>query len=102
MTACPTNAITINPATGAKIVLDEVCVGCALCVVSCPYGTVFYNPTTHKAFKCDLCSGEPACATACPTDAIEYEEVTPGDWLPTWGDQVTARYLRKLEGGVAA
>ena len=51
MTACPVNAIALDPATGAKVVMDNVCVGCAVCTIACPYGTVFYHPDTHKAFK---------------------------------------------------
>ncbi len=61
--------------------LDDKCVGCKLCTIACPYGTVFYDPSTRKAFKCNLCGGDPACAHACPTAAIEYEDVPTVDWL---------------------
>jgi carbon-monoxide dehydrogenase iron sulfur subunit len=81
LTACPVEAITIAASTGAKVVLDEKCVGCKLCTIACPYGTIFYNPDTHKAFKCNLCGGDPACAKACPTEAIEWVEDTARDWL---------------------
>src|SRR5207245_1070208 len=43
MTACPVGAITIS-AVGAKDVLDDRCVGCKLCTIACPYGTMFYDP----------------------------------------------------------
>src|SRR4029077_2449800 len=33
MMACPVNAIAIDPATGAKVVLEDVCVGCHLCTI---------------------------------------------------------------------
>jgi len=56
-------------------------VGCKLCTIACPYGTIFYNPATHKAFKCNLCGGDPACVEACPTAAILYEDVETQDWL---------------------
>lgn len=79
MTACPVEAISISP-VGAKVVMDDQCVGCKLCTLACPYGTIFYNPDTQKAFKCNLCGGDPACATACPTSAIEYVEVPVRDW----------------------
>jgi len=100
MTACPVNAIAINPATGAKVVLDEVCVGCALCTIACPFGTVFYNPDTHKAFKCNLCDGDPACAKACPTGAIEWAEAPLGEWMGPWADKIQASYQEALKGGV--
>ena len=65
MTACPVGAISISP-VGAKDVIDDQCVGCKLCTIACPYGTMFYNPDTQKAFKCNLCGGAPACADAVP------------------------------------
>ncbi len=80
MVACPVNAITISP-VGAKIILNDLCVGCKLCTIACPYGTMFYDPDTAKATKCNLCGGAPACATACPTQAIEYVEAESADWL---------------------
>jgi len=100
MTACPVNAIAINPVTGAKVVLDDVCVGCALCTIACPFGTVFYNPDTHKAFKCNLCDGDPACAKACPTGAIEWAEAPLGEWVGSWADKINANYQEALKGGV--
>jgi Fe-S-cluster-containing hydrogenase component 2 len=100
MTACPVNAIAIDPATGAKVVLDDVCVGCALCTIACPFGTVFYNPDTHKAFKCNLCDGDPACAKSCPTGAIEWAEAPPGEWVGSWADAVNASYQEALKGGM--
>lgn len=99
MTACPVNAIALNADTGAKVVLDSVCVGCAVCTIACPFGTVFYNPSTQKAFKCDLCSGDPACAKSCPTAAIVYEEVTPGAWLPAWAEVINGNYLEAFGNG---
>jgi Fe-S-cluster-containing hydrogenase component 2 len=98
MTPCPVNAITINADTGAKVVLDETCVGCGLCAIACPFGTMFYNPQTHKAFKCDLCGGDPACAQACPTGAIEFTELESPDWVQPWAMAVDQAYLRAVGG----
>jgi Fe-S-cluster-containing hydrogenase component 2 len=80
MTACPVEAITISP-VGAKVVLNDQCVGCKLCTIACPYGTMFYNSESQKVLKCNLCGGSPACAAACPTSAIEYVEAETADWL---------------------
>ena len=80
MVACPVNAITISP-VGAKIILNDLCVGCKLCTIACPYGTMFYDPDTTKATKCNLCGGAPACVSACPTQAIEYVDAESADWL---------------------
>ena len=88
MQACPVNAIDIDENTGAKIVIDEVCVGCKLCVIACPFGTIFFDKTDDIAAKCDLCAGDPACAHACPTAAIEVLDVDPGGWVAGFGDKV--------------
>lgn len=91
MSACPVNAIAINPETGAKAVIGGACVGCSLCVIACPFGAIFCDPETRKALKCDLCGGEPACALACPTSAITYEEAEAVDWIASCAQRVNAR-----------
>lgn len=102
MTACPTNAITIDPASGAKVVIESLCIGCHLCTIACPFGTVFTLPGTDKATKCNLCGGQPACAASCPTDAIEYVEAdAPGDWFADWGDKVQTRHVEAATAGGA-
>lgn len=72
MQVCPVEAIVLNEATGSKDVLEDVCVGCKVCTIACPFGTVNYNHDTGKVIKCDLCGGNPACVEACPTEAITY------------------------------
>jgi Fe-S-cluster-containing hydrogenase component 2 len=95
MMACPVEAISISP-VGAKMVLDDVCVGCKLCTIACPYGTMFYDPDTSKAIKCNLCDGHPACVEACPTAAIEYVEAEPSDWLGAFAAERAQPQLVKL------
>ena len=70
--ACPVDALVRNRETGAVEVIDDKCVGCKVCTIACPFGTVNYNPDTGKVIKCDLCHGDPKCAEVCPTDAITY------------------------------
>ena len=65
--ACPVEAIKLDAATGAKIVLEDVCVGCKVCTIACPFGTINYVQDTGKVQKCDLCGDHPACVEACPT-----------------------------------
>ena len=72
MNACPVDAIKLDKVTGAKVVEEDECVGCKVCTISCPFGTINYVAETGKVQKCDLCDDNPACATACPTDAITY------------------------------
>jgi Fe-S-cluster-containing hydrogenase component 2 len=78
MHACPVEAIVINEATGAKEVLDDICVGCKVCTIACPFGTVNYLQASGKVYKCDLCGGDPECAKACPTQAITYVDSDHG------------------------
>ena len=77
LNACPVDAIRIDGATGAKTVSEDVCVGCKVFTIACPFGTVNYVAETGKVQKCDLCGGNPACAEACPTGAITYVDA---DW----------------------
>lgn len=70
--ACPVDAISLDSVTGAKVVNEATCVGCKVCTIACPFGTVNYSVDTGKVFKCDLCGGDPQCVEACPTSAITY------------------------------
>jgi Fe-S-cluster-containing hydrogenase component 2 len=99
--ACPVNAIDVDPATGAKIVLDAACVGCKLCAIACPFGTIFFDPAAGVASKCDLCAGDPACAHACPTDAIAFVEAESGAWVAPFGERVDGAYRGAVSGGDA-
>ena len=72
MQACPVDAIAYDADTGAKIILESVCVGCKVCTIACPFGTVNYDQQTKVVYKCDLFGGDPECAKACPTHAITY------------------------------
>lgn len=72
MDACKYDALWRDPATGAVLVMEEQCIGCKMCLVACPYGCMGYDRRRHKAFKCDLCGGDPECCKLCPTGAIRY------------------------------
>ncbi len=77
MRVCPVDAIRIDTETAAKVVDEVLCVGCKVCTIACPFGTINYNQATGKVIKCDLCEGDPECAKACPTEAIVYVDA---DW----------------------
>ncbi len=97
MTACPVNAIAPDPDTGAKLVMTELCIGCHLCTIACPFGTVYTLPKTDKASKCNLCGGSPACAVACPMAAIEVvDDGEAGEWFEPWADKVNSNYVEAL------
>ena len=71
---CPIDAITVDEITGARVVNEDICDGCQICIQSCPYNPprIRYDYLKEKASKCDLCNGEPSCVKACPTGALTY------------------------------
>ena len=75
MMVCPVGAITLNTETGAKVVSGARCVGCKVCTIACPFGTINYNSDKSVVAKCDLCNGTPACVEVCPTKALTYVDV---------------------------
>ena len=82
MEGCPTNAYDKDPVTGIVKHLDDQCIGCQYCVLTCPYEVPQYNKKKGIVRKCDMCSdrlevGEaPACVQACPTEAIAIKVVS--------------------------
>ncbi|CCK82334.1 MULTISPECIES: 4Fe-4S dicluster domain-containing protein [Desulfobacula] len=73
--ACPENAIYVDSKTGARVVDEEKCVGCGDCIEACQFEMMHLNPETEKAYKCDLCDGDPQCVTWCPTKAITFHKL---------------------------
>ena len=94
--SCPVSAITANVVTGAREVDEARCVGCKVCTIACPFGTVNYNQATGKVIKCDLCGGDPACSQACPTAAITFVDADQ-----TGYDKMHAWAARSLAGAAA-
>lgn len=69
--SCPAGAIIRDEHTGAVIIDQQKCVACGICAGYCPLGMIHLSPDTGKAFKCDLCGGNPECVRACPAGALE-------------------------------
>jgi len=91
--ACPVDAIRMDAELDRKVVLNSVCVGCKVCTIACPFGTINYQPHTGKVAKCDLCGGDPACAKACPTGAISYIDIESTGFLKmrAWAAKTAAQ-----------
>jgi formate dehydrogenase iron-sulfur subunit len=76
MKGCPVDAYEKDPVTGIVRHLDDQCIGCQYCTLTCPYEVPQYNAKLGIVRKCDMCSdrltqGEaPACVQACPNTAI--------------------------------
>jgi len=77
--ACPTGALHVDDATGARAIDEKKCIGCELCMEACPATPprIRYNAEKNVYFKCDLCGGDPQCVKFCPCGGITYvmEEV---------------------------
>jgi len=78
MKVCPTGAIVEDSETGVKSIQKDVCIGCKMCVLACPFGGVAFNPDNGKSMKCDLCQDigvDPQCVKWCPKDALKLVDV---------------------------
>lgn len=73
VSVCPTGAMHLGPPGSNLVELDQdACIGCKLCVVACPFGSVRYDSATMTIAKCDTCAGTPECVAMCPNDAIKF------------------------------
>lgn len=81
MTGCPVKAYEKDPATGIVRHLDDQCIGCQYCTLTCPYEVPVYSHKKGIVRKCDMCHqrlavGEaPACVQSCPNQAIRIRIV---------------------------
>ncbi len=77
---CPTGACSrIND--DVVTIAPMKCVGCQLCNLACPFGSIWFDTLDKISRKCDLCKDrlayglEPACIKACtPQHALVYGE----------------------------
>jgi carbon-monoxide dehydrogenase iron sulfur subunit len=80
--ACMSGALSKGE-DGYVVCDPETCVGCYMCVMSCPNGVA--RPSTsgrRLMLKCDGCASrdDMACAAACPTGCLRVEDADlPGD-----------------------
>jgi carbon-monoxide dehydrogenase iron sulfur subunit len=78
---CPTHATSRADADAPVLIEPERCIGCKMCILVCPFGTVRMQADGKAVLKCDLCierleaGQEPACVAACPTGALRFEAV---------------------------
>jgi tetrathionate reductase subunit B len=82
---CPTGATWKRDEDGTVVVDPDICIGCKYCILACPYGARFLNPTTGAADKCDFCLHrtsqgiEPSCVNTCIGRARIFGDINDPD-----------------------
>ena len=75
---CPADAIKVGEDGVVQSALKPRCIGCANCVLACPFGIPKLVPEYEQMMKCDMCydrtsvGKKPMCATVCPSQALAY------------------------------
>jgi anaerobic carbon-monoxide dehydrogenase iron sulfur subunit len=72
MSVCPKSAISRDAKLDRVMVNYDLCIGCKMCVMACPFGAMGIDTKARKIMKCDYCDGDPQCAAFCETKAIDY------------------------------
>jgi 2-oxoacid:acceptor oxidoreductase delta subunit (pyruvate/2-ketoisovalerate family) len=76
---------------GDKAVVDEnLCTGCNVCAVVCPYGAIKKDENGVAQVNEDLCKGCGICAARCPERAITMKKLT--------SEQIASLVLVAAEG----
>mgnify|MGYP002771554793 CR=1 FL=1 len=103
--ACPTGALHVDPETGARVIDQDVCIGCQSCLNACIFAAggqgesrIKYNPETGTCIKCDLCGGEPKCVQYCPIGAAQSSWITYRDIIRPGIDDYVAH--EEVEGAL--
>ena len=74
---CPTRAISRNQETGAVVINPDLCIGCKMCMIVCPFGAISIDLESKTMIKCDLCDGDPECVKHCVYGALSFTR--PGE-----------------------
>jgi len=78
---CPTNAIHRDDEAQPVLIEDDKCIGCKLCLLTCPFGVITLERSGKAVVKCDMCiqraqrGEQPACVVGCPTKALQLVEL---------------------------
>jgi Fe-S-cluster-containing dehydrogenase component len=95
---CPVSALHYLE-NGIVNIDKERCIGCAGCVMACPYGAIYIDPQTQTADKCTYCAHRvasammPSCVVACPVQANIF-----GDLDDPTSD--ISKYIQQHQGNV--
>ena len=85
MQGCPAAAYRKDDRTGIVLHIEDHCIGCQYCTLTCPYDVPVYDARRGTVSKCDMCHERladgvaPACVRACPHEAIRIRIVERDD-----------------------
>jgi Fe-S-cluster-containing dehydrogenase component len=97
MEVCPSGALVKDKESGLVSVTKEKCVGCKMCTLACPFGSIVFSGEDKTAVKCELCGGNPECTQFCPTGAIEFKE---SDTAMIYKQRALADKLKDIYEGI--
>ena len=72
---CPKNAISRTSDTDCVVIDHDLCIGCRMCVMACPFGAMGVDGKEGTMIKCDLCGGDPTCVKFCEAGALKFVDV---------------------------
>ncbi len=81
---CPVSALHYLD-NGIVNIDSSRCIGCAGCIMACPYGAIYMDPESNTADKCTFCAHRiegglmPACVVACPVEANIFGDLEDPD-----------------------
>ena len=61
---------------GVVKINPSLCIGCKLCLQTCPFGAISYDFVKRELIKCQFCDGDPACVKFCETKALQFVDVS--------------------------
>ena len=69
---CPKNALTRDDKNDRVLHDDDLCIGCKMCVMACPFGAMGVDTKDKRIYKCEHCGGDPTCVKFCEAGALRF------------------------------
>ena len=69
---CPKDALSRDSVLGHVAIDYDLCIGCKMCVIACPFGGMGIDAEARQVIKCDLCDGDPTCVRFCDPGALQF------------------------------
>ncbi len=72
ISVCPKNALSRDTALSRVTLNYDLCIGCKMCVIACPFGGMGIDTVARQVIKCDQCDGDPTCVRFCNPGALKF------------------------------